>query len=174
LDAAWERRNAVGAAPGFQLELADQMCIAGWLGTETFKGYYSYSGALRRKEQNPEMLRLLAVLREKRSVVASPLSDLTISDQLMLSLVNEGAALLEEGVALRASDIDVVCLAALGISREAGGPMFWADQRKVFEVVRRLNTLAKDHPDVWAVTPLLTRLSHERKRLSDVSVFNDQ
>ena len=87
-----------------------------------------------------------------------------IVDRLVFALVNEGAKILEEKIALRASDIDVVYLTGYGFPVWRGGPMFYADTVGLYDVARRMRQFAADpigDPEAWAPAPLITRLVAE-------------
>ncbi len=106
--------------------------------------------------------RLIASRRVTLGIVSRSIDDDEIVDRLVLALVNEGARIIEEGIAERASDIDVVCLTAYGFPRWRGGPMFYAEQRGLREIVGRMRALgAKSRGDsgFWEPAPLLARLA---------------
>jgi 3-hydroxyacyl-CoA dehydrogenase len=94
------------------------------------------------------------------------ISDEEIVERSVFALVNEGARILEEGIALRASDIDVVYLTGYGFPRFRGGPMFYADTIGLYGVVRRMKRFAANphgDPDFWKPAPLLAKLAAEGK-----------
>jgi len=91
-------------------------------------------------------------------------SDEEIVNRLVLALVNEGAQLLDEGIALRASDIDIIYLTGYGLARFRGGPMFYADSLGLPQVVKIMKGFAANpnaDPDFWKPAPLLARLAAE-------------
>ena len=85
----------------------------------------------------------------------------------MLTLVNEGARALEEGVALRAADIDVIYLTGYGFPAFRGGPMFYADRRGLGEVLARIQAFHAQHGDRWRPAPLLERLARAGSTFRD-------
>ncbi len=101
----------------------------GWLGQKSGRGYYRYAAGSRERQPHDEALRLLAEEGRKLGVArAERISSTEIVERCIYSLINEGARILEEGVALRPGDIDVVYTAGYGFPRHRGGPMFYADQ----------------------------------------------
>lgn len=169
LDISWARRKADPNWPNLQdLELADWMCEAGWFGQKTGRGYYTYEKGARHGVPNPDMLELLKAERLAKEITPRDFTDQDIRDRILSAMVNEGAWLLEEGVASRASDIDVVMVHGFGYPRARGGPMQDADLTTPFEVVRRISTFAQDDPDIWKIAPVLQNLANERQKFSDL------
>ena len=101
-------------------------------------------------------------------MVSRPVDDAEIVDRLVYALVNEGARILDEGIAARSGDIDVVYLTGYGFPRARGGPMFYADQIGLDRVLRRVKEFARNphgDPGFWTPAPLLTRLAETGGRL---------
>ncbi|MEM9583687.1 MAG: 3-hydroxyacyl-CoA dehydrogenase NAD-binding domain-containing protein [Pseudomonadota bacterium] len=164
LDIAWARRKADPTWPRAQeLELADRMCEAGWLGQKTGRGYYVYGDGGAQAVPNGDMLRLLSEERAAKSVSPHPYLTQDLQDRLLCALINEGAHLLEEGIASNASDIDVVMMHGLGFPRQKGGPMNYADRRSLFEIHRLTSQFAAEDPEVWQVSKLLAQRAGERQ-----------
>ena len=106
----------------------------------------------------------MATHRAAIGITPRKLDDAEIVDRLVYSLVNEGAKILEEGIATRASDIDIVYLTGYGFPVWRGGPMCYADEVGVYGVVQRLKELARNpygDPGFWTPAPLLARLAAE-------------
>ena len=99
----------------------------GWLGQKSGRGYYRYDGADRKRTPDPEVIALLQEEAKRLNVPQRKPGAQEIQERCLYAMINEGALLLEEGVALRASDIDVVYTAGYGFPRYRGGPMFYAD-----------------------------------------------
>ena len=111
---------------------------------------------------SPAVDELVASHREELGVTPRPVDDDEIVDRLVYALVNEGARILEEGIAARASDIDVVYLTGYGFPRARGGPMFYADQVGLDRVLARVREFARNphgDPGFWTPAPLLERLA---------------
>ncbi|HEX6157301.1 MAG TPA: 3-hydroxyacyl-CoA dehydrogenase NAD-binding domain-containing protein, partial [Burkholderiales bacterium] len=132
-DIGWEiRKRRYQERPDFVYsKIADRICEQGRFGQKTGKGFYRYEaggGASARKPiPDPEVDRILDAYRSELKVSPRKISDEEIVERLVYALVNEGAHILEEGIALRASDIDMVYLTGYGFPPYRGGPMFYAD-----------------------------------------------
>ncbi len=127
--------------------LADALCEAGRFGQKTGGGWYDYAPGARQGSVSPAVEALMAAHRERLGRPARAVPDNEIVDRLLLALGLEGQALLDEGIALRASDVDVVYLAGYGFPRWRGGPMFSLAQRKPEALKARLAELASAHPN---------------------------
>ncbi len=149
--------------PGYRCSsLPDQLCRLGRLGQKTGGGWYDYPEGPRRPLPSAEVEKLITSHRAEIGIVPRRIDDGEIVDRLVYALVNEGARLLEEGIAARASDIDVVYLTGYGFPRARGGPMFYADQVGAGSVLRRVREFARDphgDPAFWTPAPLLERLA---------------
>ena len=107
---------------------------------------------------------LISAYRKEIGMTPRKVADDEIVDRLILALVNEGARILEEGIALRASDIDLVYLTGYGFPLYRGGPMFYADMLGLYNVARRMKELAaipNADADFWRPAPLLAKLAAE-------------
>jgi len=148
--------------------LPEKLCALGRLGQKTGGGWYDYPDGPRHPVPSPAAGRLITEHRAELSVVPRRVDEAEIVDRLVYALVNEGARILEEGIAARASDIDVVYLTGYGFPRARGGPMFYADEVGLGEVVRRVREFASNphgDPAFWTPAPLLERLAREGRRL---------
>ncbi|MEO7986895.1 MAG: 3-hydroxyacyl-CoA dehydrogenase NAD-binding domain-containing protein, partial [Gemmatimonadales bacterium] len=156
-----ERRRA--ERPGYLCStLPDKLCELGRLGQKTGAGWYDYPEGPRRPVPSTVAERLITSHRAELAVAPRQVDDGEIVDRLVYALVNEGARILEEGIAARASDIDVVYLTGYGFPRHRGGPMFHADQVGLDRVLRRVREFARNphgDPDFWTPAPLLQRLA---------------
>ena len=143
---------------------ADQVLYGqGWIGQKAGKGYYRYEAGSRERLEHPEALALLAAEAQKLGVARR--SDITaqeIVERCIFSMINEGAYILEEGVALRPGDIDVVYTSGYGFARFRGGPMFYADELGLDTVLAGIRKYgAKLHGPDWKPSPLLEKLAAE-------------
>ena len=140
----------------------------GHFGQKTGGGYYRYEG--RTPLTHPETQTLCDVLAQQHGIERrSDITDNEIIERLIYSMVNEGARILEEGIAYRGSDIDVVWTAGYGFPDHQGGPLFLADEHGLAQLVQRLEHYAATRGNAfgyWSVSPLLRRLANEGKRLS--------
>jgi 3-hydroxyacyl-CoA dehydrogenase len=138
--------------------IGDRVVELGRLGQKTGKGWYRYDLPDRTPKPDAEIDALIAAWRQEIGVTARAIGSDEIIDRCLLALVNEGARILEEGIALRASDIDIVYLTGYGFPPATGGPMFWAQTRGLDKVVARMQQFAgNDHADpaFWQPAPLL-------------------
>ncbi|QHP73944.1 3-hydroxyacyl-CoA dehydrogenase [Bradyrhizobium sp. LCT2] len=166
LDIGWRSRKD----RGIKSEIADALCEAGRFGQKTGKGYYKYEAGSRSPLPDPEVEKLidetLLRLGRKKRVV----SDEEILERMMYPMINEGAKILEEGIAARPSDIDVVWLYGYGWPIYRGGPMFWADTVGLKHIADRLAFYAKETNDPsLEPAPLLKKLAAEGKTFASLA-----
>lgn len=166
LDIGWRSRKD----RGIKSEIADTLCEAGRFGQKTGKGYYKYEAGSRAPMPDPEVEKLidetLLRLGRKKRVV----SDDEILERMMYPMINEGAKILEEGIAARPSDIDVVWLYGYGWPIYRGGPMFWADTVGLKHIADRLAFYAKETNDPsLEPAPLLKKLAAEGKTFASLA-----
>jgi 3-hydroxyacyl-CoA dehydrogenase len=124
------------------MRMADRVCELGRFGQKTGLGWYRYEAGKRDAIPDPAVDAIIAEERKVLKSVPRKISDAEIVDRLVLALVNEGARLLGEGIAQRASDIDVVYLSGYGFPPQRGGPMFWAGRTGLKQIVRRMGEFA--------------------------------
>ena len=145
---------------------ADLLCEMGRYGQKTGAGWYDYQAGRRDAIPSPLVVEMIAKHRADLGVKARKISDEEIVHRLVYSLVNEAAKILEEGIASKASDIDMVYLTGYGFPLFRGGPMCYADQQGLFNVVRTMKKFAAnplDDASFWQPAPLLARLAAEGK-----------
>ena len=148
---------------------ADLLCEMGRYGQKTGKGWYDYAPGKRDAIPSAEVQAMIDQYRAQQGITPRKISDEEIVQRLVFSLVNEGAQLLEEGIAARSSDIDMVYLTGYGFPIYRGGPMQYADQVGLFNVVQTMHRFARnphDDADFWKPAPLLARLAAEGKTFS--------
>jgi 3-hydroxyacyl-CoA dehydrogenase len=157
------RRHRRAARPDYRCStLPDQLCALGRLGQKTGGGWYDYPEGPRHPVPSAAAEELIARHRTALGVTPRRITDGEIADRLVYALVNEGARILEEGIAARAGDIDVVYLTGYGFPRWRGGPMFYAEQVGWDRVVRRIREFGGNphgDPAFWTPAPLLDRLA---------------
>ena len=145
---------------------ADLLCEKGRFGQKTGAGWYDYVAGKRDAIPNAEVVKMVEDHRASLGITPRKISDEEIVQRLVYSLVNEAAHILEEGIASKASDIDMVYLMGYGFPLYRGGPMLYADQVGLFNVVQAMNRFAKnplDDASFWKPAPLLARLVAEGK-----------
>jgi 3-hydroxyacyl-CoA dehydrogenase len=148
--------------------VADRICELGRFGQKTGAGYFRYEKGDRTPIPDPEVEKIIAEVAREQGVERRAISDQEILERLLFPMVNEGAKILEEGIALRASDIDVIWVYGYGWPVYRGGPMFWADQLGLRTVRDRLLELGKRTGSLfWTPAPLLARLADQGKGFLD-------
>jgi 3-hydroxyacyl-CoA dehydrogenase len=145
---------------------ADLLCEKGRFGQKTGAGWYDYVPGKRDAIPNAEVVTMIEEHRKALGITPRKISDEEIVQRLVFSLVNEAAHILEEGIANKASDIDIVYIFGYGFPVYRGGPMNYADQVGLFNVVQAMNRFAQnplDDAKFWQPAPLLARLAAEGK-----------
>ncbi|WP_343079504.1 3-hydroxyacyl-CoA dehydrogenase NAD-binding domain-containing protein [Ostreiculturibacter nitratireducens] len=157
LDISWARRKRLAATrdPARRyVAIGDHLCEAGRLGRKAGRGYYLYPEGARDGQEDPEVLALISRGRLEKGITPRRVSSEEIRARCVAAMANEGARILEEGVALRPSDIDVVMLLGFGFPRHRGGPMQAADQRGLLALRNELRGYAAaDGPGAWLWQP---------------------
>jgi 3-hydroxyacyl-CoA dehydrogenase len=144
--------------------IADRICELGRFGQKTSAGWYDYKPGDRTPIPSEVVTKIILEESARSGQARRKVSDQEIVERALYSLVNEGARILEEGIALRASDIDVVYIAGYGFPDFRGGPMFYADTVGLPNVLRAIRGFAKGYRgDVWAPAPLLEKLASENR-----------
>jgi len=145
---------------------ADLLCEKGRYGQKTGAGWYDYVAGKRDAIPNAEVVKMIEDHRTSLGITPRKISDEEIVQRLVYSLVNEAAHILEEGIASKASDIDMVYLMGYGFPLWRGGPMNYADEVGLFNVVQAMHRFAKnplDDAKFWQPAPLLAKLAAEGK-----------
>ena len=148
---------------------ADVVCEAGRFGQKTGAGWYDYVPGKRDAIPSPVVEQLLAEHRRALGIAPRRISDDEIVHRLVYALVNEAARLLEEGIANKASDVDIVYLTGYGFPIHRGGPLCYADSQGLFNVVEAMKRFARnpnDDADFWRPAPLLAALVADGKRFT--------
>jgi 3-hydroxyacyl-CoA dehydrogenase len=162
LDVGWHRD------PKRIEDVRDALCAAGRRGQKTEAGYYDYESGSRRPLPSPTTHAIIARFREKAGVRPRTIDENEIIVRTMYTIVNEGAKILEEGIAQRASDIDAVWLNGYGWPAVTGGPMYWADRIGAANILRELRRHQSSLGPDFVIAPLLVRLAEEGGRFSDL------
>jgi len=167
-DIGWaiRKRRSVERADMKYSKTADLLCEKGRFGQKTGAGWYDYVAGKRDAIPNAEVVQMIEDYRKAQGITPRKISDEEIVQRLVYSLVNEAARILEDGIASRASDIDMVYLMGYGFPIYRGGPMNYADQVGLFNVVQAMKRFAQnplDDAKFWEPAPLLARLAAEGK-----------
>lgn len=171
LDISWARRKRLAPTrdPAERyVAIGDKICEQGWFGQKAGRGYYIYGGEDGPVE-NPDVLSIIAQERAAKDIRPRSFSEDEIQMRCLAAMANEGARLLDEGVALRPSDIDVVELFGYGFPRHRGGPMMWADQAGLLVVENALKSYLPEEEAFWAPSPLFAELIKNGQHFSDMN-----
>jgi 3-hydroxyacyl-CoA dehydrogenase len=148
---------------------ADLLCEMGRYGQKTGAGWYDYQAGKRDAIPSPLVEQMITDYRKEQGITPRKISDEEIVQRLVFALVNEGAKILDEGIANKASDIDMVYLTGYGFPLHRGGPLNYADQVGLYNVVQAMKRFAANpHDDAsfWQPAPLLAKLAAEGKTFS--------
>jgi 3-hydroxyacyl-CoA dehydrogenase len=160
LDVGWRIRKGRGA----KAPVADRICELGRFGQKTGAGYFKYEKGDRTPVPDMEVEKIIVDVATSMGITRRAISDEEILQRLLYPMVNEGAKILDEKIAIRASDIDVIWVYGYGWPVYRGGPMFWADSIGLRALRDRLLEFKKQSGDAfWTPAPLLDRLATEGK-----------
>jgi 3-hydroxyacyl-CoA dehydrogenase len=160
LDVGWRIRKGRGT----KSPVADRICELGRFGQKTGAGYFKYEKGDRTPIPDPEVEKIIVDVATEQGITRRFISDEEILQRLLYPMVNEGAKILDEKIAIRASDIDVIWVYGYGWPVYRGGPMFWADQIGLKSLRDKMLEFKKQSGDAfWTPAPLLDRLATEGK-----------
>jgi 3-hydroxyacyl-CoA dehydrogenase len=169
LDVGWRIRKEYRhlEKPGIRQPFAeDRLCELGRYGQKTSAGWYKYDDQ-RRATPDPEVDEYVRKWVAEAGIAQRQISSQEILDRCLYALVNEGARILEEGYALRASDIDIIYLNGYGFPAYRGGPMWYADTVGLQQVYERVAGFHSQHGEIWQPAPLLKRLAERGGTFAD-------
>ena len=169
LDIGWaiRKRRTAGNPNQIYSTIGDKICEMGRFGQKNGSGFYKYEAGNRKPIPDPVIDELVVNHSKSLGITRRQISDAEIVERCMYALANSGAEILEEGIALRASDIDVVYLTGYGFPLYRGGPMFYADTVGLKNVVATMEKFAQGrHGQFWEIAPLMKKLAAEGKRFS--------
>jgi 3-hydroxyacyl-CoA dehydrogenase len=170
LDIGWEiRKRRYVERPNFiYSKVGDKVAELGRYGQKTGKGWYKYNLPDRKPIPDPEVDKIISDYRKEKNIQTRQISDEEIVERLIYALVNEAAYILEEGIALRASDIDMVYLTGYGFPAYRGGPMFYADTVGLKNVLNSIQKFQSGYQGaVWKPAPLLVKLANEGRKFNE-------
>ncbi|MGH7387844.1 MAG: 3-hydroxyacyl-CoA dehydrogenase NAD-binding domain-containing protein [Candidatus Rokuibacteriota bacterium] len=160
LDVGWRIRKGRGV----KSPVADRICELGRFGQKTGAGYYRYEKGDRTPIPDADVEKIIVDVATSMGITRRPISDEEILQRLLYPMVNEGARILDEKIAIRASDIDVIWVYGYGWPVYRGGPMYWADQLGLKAVRDKLLEFQRATGDAfWTPAPLLAKLAGEGK-----------
>ena len=169
LDVGWRIRKEYRhlEVPGIrQPFVEDRLCELGRYGQKTGAGWYKYDDQ-RRASLDPAVSELIRKWAAEAGIAQRQLSAAEIMDRCLYALVNEGARILEEGIALRASDIDIIYINGYGFPAHRGGPMWYADTVGLKQVYARVSEFHRQHGEIWQPAPLLKQLAEQGKTFAE-------
>ena len=171
LDIGWRIRKRQAATRPKEERysaIGDKLCEQGRLGLKTNAGFYKYEVGNRTPQPHPDVEALIVAESKAKGIARRVISEQEILERCIYPLINEGARILEDGIALRSGDIDVIFIYGFGFPVYRGGPMFYADSVGIDTVYSRILEFQKQHGKLWAPAPLLERLAREGKAFSQV------
>ena len=170
LDVGWRIRQSRAATRPTHLRystIADRICEQGRFGQKTGSGWYRYEQGSRTPVPDPEIEALITSVSTEIGIERREITDEEILQRCMFPLINEGAKILDEKLALRASDIDVVWMYGYAFPRHRGGPMYYADQIGPQAVYEKMCQFHEVHGEWLEPAPLLARLAEEGKSFAE-------
>ncbi|RST56418.1 3-hydroxyacyl-CoA dehydrogenase NAD-binding domain-containing protein [Variovorax sp. MHTC-1] len=170
-DIGWaiRKRRATERADMKYSKTADKLCELGRFGQKTGAGWYDYQAGKRDAIPSQVVLDLIEKHRKDEGITPRKISDEEIVQRLVYALVNEGAHILEDGIASKSGDIDMVYLTGYGFPIWRGGPMHYANQVGLYNVAEAMKRFAKnprDDASFWQPAPLIQKLAAEGKQFS--------
>ncbi len=171
IDVGWRiRKQQPKPPPGerYSGAVADRLAEMGRFGQKTNAGFYKYEPGSRTPLADPEVLAIIEAVSKELGIERRPIGDDEIFERCLYSMINEGAKILEEGIALRASDIDTVWINGYGFPPHRGGPMFYADTVGLSKIHGTLQQFAAKLGGVWKSSGLLEKLAKENRTFASL------
>jgi 3-hydroxyacyl-CoA dehydrogenase len=174
LDLGWRARKLADMETPLANKISDALCEQDRFGQKTSKGFYNYSEGSRAPNPAPENEAIYKEISDQNNINRREISDQEIIDRCILSLVNEGARILEEGVAQRSGDMDIVYINGYGFPIWRGGPMFYANQLGLSEVIKKMGDFSELDENFWKPAPLLKKLADESGVFGEAPALEDR
>ncbi len=165
-DIGWATRKRKAATRNPEaryVQIADRICERGWFGQKTGRGYYLYPDGARTGVPDPEVEAIIDAERVRAGITPRSFTDDEIMRRYMAAMINEGANVVQQRIALRPLDVDVTFLYGYGFPRHRGGPMKYADTIGLAQVLADIREFAKEDPLFWQASPLLVELVGQGK-----------
>ncbi len=167
LDLGWRARKLSGMAPEdvpITARIADKLCEMERFGQKTNRGFYIYPEGSRAGQADPEVVEIVEQTSAELGISRREIDDEEVLKRCLYPLINEGAKLLEQGIAIRPCDIDIVYINGYGFPEVTGGPMFWADKQGLDNILADIKKFQEEYGgDIWEPAPLLEKLVAEGK-----------
>jgi 3-hydroxyacyl-CoA dehydrogenase len=174
LDLGWRARKLADMETPLANKISDALCEQDRFGQKTSKGFYNYSEGSRAPNPAPENEAIYKEISDQNNIERREISDQEIIDRCILALVNEGARILEEGVAQRSGDMDIVYINGYGFPIWRGGPMFYANQLGLSEVINKMSNFSELDKNFWEPAPLLKKLADESGAFGEAPAPEDR
>lgn len=158
--AARKRRANTRDPKARYVQIADRICERGWFGQKTGRGFYRYPEGVRTGVPDPEIEAIIDAERLRTGIKSRSFTDQEIVRRLLAAMINEGANVVHQGIALRPLDVDITFLFGYGFPRYRGGPMKYADTVGVGSVLADIREFAQQDPLFWQASPLLINLTN--------------
>ena len=171
-DIGWatRKRRAATRDPRVRyVEVADRLCERGWFGQKTGRGFYIYPQGTRTGQPDPEVLAIVDTERRKKGVTPRAFTTDEIMRRYMAAMINEGAKVVEEGIALRPFDVDLTFVNGYGFPRDRGGPMQYADTVGLHTILEDIRSFRKEDPLFWQPAKLLEELVRDGRNFSSLN-----
>jgi 3-hydroxyacyl-CoA dehydrogenase len=167
---AMRKRQAAGRDPrDHYVKIPDVLCERGWFGQKTGRGWYRYPEDSRTGEEDPEVLALIDEERRHAGATPRAIGEDEILSRYLAAMINAGADVVNDGIALRPLDVDVVLMLGYGFPRHRGGPMAYADEVGLPKVLADIRRFAEDDARFWKPSPLLVRLADEQRNFASLN-----
>ena len=171
LDIGWMTRKRKAATRSKQDryagDVADRICENGWFGRKTGQGYYLYDSSDIRP--NPEVGNIIDATLTKLGITPKSFTENEIVDRYMTAMISEAVRVLEDKIAARPVDVDMVFLFGYGFPRHRGGPLHYADEIGAEKLIERIEAYAKDDDHYWKVPNLLRDMAAKGKKFADLN-----
>jgi 3-hydroxyacyl-CoA dehydrogenase len=163
-DFGWCKETSASAT------VQERLCEIGRMGLKSGSGYYTYEPGSRIPVRDPEVEKLIIDISEKKKIKRRNISDDEILERCIYSIINEGVRILDEGIALRPSDLDVIWINGYGWPRYLGGPMFYADMIGLDTVLKGIKKYHRKFGDIWKPATLLEKLVKKGGSFKDLMI----
>jgi 3-hydroxyacyl-CoA dehydrogenase len=171
-DIGWatRKRKAATRDPRARyVQIADRICERGWFGQKTGRGYYLYPAGARTGTPDPEVEAIIDAERRRAGITPRSFTDEEIMRRYMAAMINEGANVVHQRIALRPLDVDVVFLSGYGFPRHRGGPMHYADSVGLAQILADIRGYAAEDPAFWKPSPLLVQLAESGRTFGSLN-----
>ncbi len=151
------------------VHIPDKLCEKGWFGQKTGRGFYRYDQGNRRGNEDPEVLEIINLERQKKGIIPIKFSQEEIIRRYMAAMINEAADVVHEKIALRPSDVDITKLYGYGFPRYRGGPMKYADIYGLDKILDDIREFEKEDPVFWKPSSLIIELVRNGKNFDSLN-----